>query len=357
MCPRRTSSGGGAPPEAGSVGASAGAGTSGSSAGAGMPGDLAGSLEDLYQLEPSQFTGARSALAAEARRAGARDLAQHIAKLARPSRAAFGLNLLVHRRPGEVERLLQLAASLRDASQRLAGSELRELGVTRQQLISQLTSAACELASERGSPLTASSVEEVEESLQAALLDEQAARAVTSGHLARPLRLASIGTGELDDSLPSIPSGRTPSPPEERPVKKPAHTGGAAKKRPAAQPSPGERAVAKSGPDGAPDGSARAERRREEQASRARLREADETARRAAAVAGDARKELEKARRAHERALKRRETAETALVSARRDEMATSRALAAAEGAVRRSEAALQAAERTRREARHPGAR
>lgn len=384
MCPRRRSSTAGDP---------AGAGTGEGSAGAGRLAGLAGTVEDLYQLEPSEFTGARSALAAGARRGGDRDLAQQIAKLPRPSRSAFALNVLVHRRPGDVERLLQLAESLRDASKRLAGSELRELGAIRQHLIAELTSAARELASESGTPLSEASVDEIEESLQAALLDEEAARAVTSGHLARSLRVAGIGTAELNDALPSLPTDQPQSRVRERPVKKGAQGESANKhgksstdtaadvastkqgpvdkepeeKQPAARPTSRAGPAVTQHRDGGPsgrgpgrkppgEGSARAQRRQAAEAARADVQEADETARRAATVAGAARKEVEKARRAHERALARRESAETALVSARRDELASSRALTAAEGASRRAEAALQAAERTRRDARHAAA-
>jgi len=295
---------------------------------AGATGDLARAVADLYQLEPAGFTGARSALAAEARRAGDRDLAQHIAKLARPSRAAFALNLLVHRRPGDVQRLVQLAEALRDASRRLAGAELRELGATRQQLIAELTSAACDLASENGTPPSGASTEEIEESLQAALLDEEAARAVTSGHLARALRMAGVGTPDLSDALPSLPIARH-SPAGERPVEKGPPRGQSAGRRPA-----GAQSVTKR-PPGRPS-----------------VKAAEDSARRAATAAGAARKEVEKARRDHDRALSRRESAETALVSARRDELASSRALTAAEAAARQAEAALQTAERTTRDAR-----
>ena len=59
-----------------------------------------------------------------------------------PSRAAYALNLLARRQPDDVARLLRLAESLREATERLAGAELRQLGATRQQLIAELTSAA-----------------------------------------------------------------------------------------------------------------------------------------------------------------------------------------------------------------------
>jgi hypothetical protein len=54
---------------------------------------------DLYALDPSEFTAARDARAAETRQAGDRELAAAVKGLRRPSAAAAALNLLARERP------------------------------------------------------------------------------------------------------------------------------------------------------------------------------------------------------------------------------------------------------------------
>ncbi len=300
-------------------------------------GALRGILDDLYGRDPSGFTTGRAAHVAEARRAGDRELARQIGKLPRPSRAAHALNLLARERPGDMERLLRLAGSLQDASKRLAGSELRKLGTARRQMIDELTSEAARLAAEGGVPASGPTLEEIAESLQAALLDGAAARAVSSGHLARALQVAAIGTAELSEALPSLPGERPGSDAGTHSVK------GRSVKPPSKKRS--SEAVEAGAGNAA------------EKAAAAALQAAEETLRRSAKAAGTARKELESARRLLDRAASRRRSAEEALASARRDELAGSKAVAAAEVAERRAAAALEVAERSRRRAVDDGRR
>jgi hypothetical protein len=312
-------------------------------------------IDDLYVLDPSGFVAGRSALVAAARQHRDRDLAKAIGKLPRPSRAAFALNLLARRRPEDLGRLLRLAESLREASGRLAGSELRKLGSTRQQLIAELASAAGRLVTDAGTTLGPGAREEIEETLQAALLDEEAAAAVASGRLVRSLRVAGFGTVELSGALAPLHVDRPAPvrPEEEEPTKEQGGKKDTSARRAGKGGAAGDEAAGK-GPNGAasgrPHGGASDKARLEKaDEARARRKEADETARRARSAARAARKEAANARRARERAVGRREAAEAALLRARRDELESVKAQSAAESAEQNASAALEAAERRAR--------
>ncbi|MEW1911024.1 hypothetical protein AB0442_21665 [Kitasatospora sp. NPDC085895] len=152
----------------------------------------------LYTLSPAGFTAARTAAAAEARRAGDRALATRIAALRRPTRSAWAVNLLVHTRPEETRALLDLGGSLRRAQAELAGPALRELSAERRRLVAALTAQVRDGAAEAGEPLGEAPLREVEQSLRAALASEAAAAAFAAGRLTGPLEEGgTLPTGEL----------------------------------------------------------------------------------------------------------------------------------------------------------------
>ena len=144
-------------------------------------------VDRLYRLPPDAFTAARQAAVAEARRAGDRELARRIGRLRRPTLAAWASNLLVRARPTEAEGLRHLGEALRDAHRDLDGGRLRELVRRQRQVVGALAHQAAELAAEAGRPISAAARREVEQTLHAALADEDAARAWTRGRLLRPL--------------------------------------------------------------------------------------------------------------------------------------------------------------------------
>ena len=61
--------------------------------------------DELYRLPLSEFTSSRDARAAEAARAGDRELSAAVKKLAKPTTGAWLANLLAHERPDDVENL------------------------------------------------------------------------------------------------------------------------------------------------------------------------------------------------------------------------------------------------------------
>src|SRR5438552_1770612 len=71
--------------------------------------------DELYALAPAAFTAARDEQARRARASGDADLAGTIKKLRRPTVSAWLVNLLAREDGGQVDALLELGQSLREA--------------------------------------------------------------------------------------------------------------------------------------------------------------------------------------------------------------------------------------------------
>ena len=95
--------------------------------------------EELYGLEPDEFTPARDARAKELK---GTPLAPQVKRLRKPSTAAWVVDLLVRQDPDQVEGVVALGAALRDAQEHLDGAELRELTRQRRRLTEAVTALA-----------------------------------------------------------------------------------------------------------------------------------------------------------------------------------------------------------------------
>ncbi len=109
----------------------------------GLPRDL---VERLYAAPPDGFVAARSEAVAAARAAGDPSAAREIAKLRKPTVAAWLVNLLALRRPELMADLVELSAALRSAQRELRGDRLRELSVRRRGVVGALVGQARALA-------------------------------------------------------------------------------------------------------------------------------------------------------------------------------------------------------------------
>jgi DNA repair exonuclease SbcCD ATPase subunit len=148
---------------------------------------LAEVARELYGLPPEEFTAARTAAAKEARASGDRGLATRLGALRRPAVAAWAVNLLVRERAALVEQVTAMGESLREAQAQLDGAALRDLTRQRRRLVAAVTAEVEAVAAEQDHPLSAAASRQVEETLQAALVDPRAAAAVRSGLLVQPL--------------------------------------------------------------------------------------------------------------------------------------------------------------------------
>jgi hypothetical protein len=197
--------------------------------------DVESVAEELYGLPVEEFTAARDAQSASARKDGDRDLAAAIKKLSRPTTAAWLANLLVRERTQQIEELLELGAAMREAQADLAADQMRALATQRRQIVSALGREAASLANDGGNRVSRAIREEMEGTLEAALADPVAGEALRSGRLTTSLRYTGLGSVDI--------------------------TGAVAATRPAT-PAPSTRKSAEAGTSTPADDSAEAERRR-----------------------------------------------------------------------------------------------
>ncbi|WDZ86802.1 hypothetical protein [Micromonospora cathayae] len=172
-------------------------------------------IHRLYGAPPDGFVAVRDAAAAQARQDGDPATAREIAKLRRPTVAAWLVNLLAIRRPELVADLAQLAEALRAAQRDLRGPKLRELSAQRRAVVAALVAEARTLAAEtEGAPPAGRlPLAEVEATLNAALSDTEVAAQVRSGRLLRAASYA--GFGEVPRPQLRLLTGGAEEPPEE----------------------------------------------------------------------------------------------------------------------------------------------
>ena len=161
-----------------------------------MP-DLESIATELYSLLPAEFTAARND---RARQAGG-ELGAVVKALPKPSAPAWATNLLARTKPSEIEQLLALGESLRDAQDDLDRATLTKLGKQRRALVSALAKEAASLAKDAGQSISTAAVADVERTLQAAMADASAGAAVASGRLVRALSADGIEEADLDGAV------------------------------------------------------------------------------------------------------------------------------------------------------------
>jgi hypothetical protein len=229
--------------------------------------DLDAVADELYGLVPAEFTAARNARAAAAKKAGDRELAAAIGKLRRPTKSAWLANRLVRDRKDEVVELLALGGVMRDAHEQLAGDDLRDLSRRRRDLVTALAREGAELATRAGETVTSEMARDLEATLEAGVADAAAGEAVRAGRLTDALSYSGFGL-----------AGLAPGPAGPERLDRPAPTAARA------APAPRDRAVP-AAPGQAAGGAATAESAAQEALEGAE-REAGE-ARRAAVTAAE----------------------------------------------------------------------
>jgi hypothetical protein len=167
--------------------------------------------EELYSLLPADFTGTRNQWAKQTKADGDADVAAAVSALRRPSVAAWVVNMMMRHQLDQMTQVLELGASLRQAQADLDGEALRELTRQRRQLTTAVTRQGRELAGELGVRVTESVAEQVQATLHAAMVDEDAAAAVRSGLLVSALEATGVGVTDVVDAV-ALPSaiGMTP---------------------------------------------------------------------------------------------------------------------------------------------------
>ncbi|MCX5380030.1 hypothetical protein [Streptomyces sp. NBC_00091] len=191
--------------------------------------DLDEIVDALYVPHPARFTAARDRAAARVKAAGDPAAAKRIARLRRPTLAAWASNGLVRAKPDEAEQFLQLGQALRAAHRSLDGERLRDLSHQQHVVIGALAREAARLAEEAGTPVSETVVREVEHILHAVLADPGAAREWASGRLVRsPAPVSEFPAVDPDVTLPPGPEPE-PEPEPAAPAPEPADPARAAR--------------------------------------------------------------------------------------------------------------------------------
>jgi hypothetical protein len=175
---------------------------------------------DLYGLPLDRFVSERVAIAKALRAEGARERAAEVAKLRKPSVAAWAVNQLVRTQRRAVAELFESGDQLRKAQSELLagradGLALREAAERERAAVEQLAVTARGLLTSQGHQLSATMLERVGETLHAAALDEEARAQVAEGCLERELRHVGIGAIDVPQRAErrrSKTSRRTPAP-------------------------------------------------------------------------------------------------------------------------------------------------
>jgi hypothetical protein len=163
--------------------------------------DLDAAIDELYAISPDDFVERRKALATEARQQKERELAKQIASLRRPTRSAWLVNVLARESADQLSALLDLGAELAEAQQRGSGPDLRRLSQQRRKAVDALAGQAVKLGRDLGYAAPDGALQEVAQTLQAALGEPEVAELVRRGRLTQATTYGGFGPSDLTAAL------------------------------------------------------------------------------------------------------------------------------------------------------------
>lgn len=152
--------------------------------------DFESLARDAYAAPREEFIASRDEAVKAAKAEGDGKLATRLQGLRKPTVAAWLVNLLAREYPEDVAELKRLGDDLRQAHADLAGDRLRTLSRERNELLRSLDSRIRDLAGDAGVGVGDSVSREVHDTLEAAVSDAEAARAVGEGRLSTALSTA-----------------------------------------------------------------------------------------------------------------------------------------------------------------------
>ena len=162
-------------------------------------------VDALYAADPDEFVEARQALVKRLRSAGDRERAAEVAKLRRPTAAAWAVNQLARRHPDDLAGLVELGQELHRAHERLLAGGRDDATVTsgrrRREAIADLVERAAGILADSGRTGDAHR-DAIAATLDAASLDPDRAEDVVAGRLSKELDPPSgfgVGGGSGDD--------------------------------------------------------------------------------------------------------------------------------------------------------------
>ncbi len=176
-----------------------------------------GDIDQLYGVDPVEFTALRTELVAAARKRGDSGAVKRIAAARRPTTAAWVVNLLMRTDGTAKDRLAELAERLRAAHAAMDGARIRELTTAQRRLVDELVRTGFDAAGQ--AQPSAALRDDVVGTLQAAIAAPDVLTRL--GSLTKAERWSGFGDfGEASAVGPSIAPKRAPTPAEKRASKR-----------------------------------------------------------------------------------------------------------------------------------------
>ncbi len=142
----------------------------------------------------------RNTRAKEIAATGDRELADDVRRLPKPTVAAWLANVLVRTHAGTVEQLIFLGSEHRDAQGRGGRDDMRRVAERRRALVRELVGVAARSAVDAGHSMGSQVQRQLEETLEAAVADDESAAMLRTGRLSSPMMF--IGFGGADQTGP-----------------------------------------------------------------------------------------------------------------------------------------------------------
>jgi hypothetical protein len=258
-------------------------------------------VDGLYGAPLHLFVAERDEVVRTLRKQGEREEAAKVAKLRKPSVAAWAVNQLVRTQPQSVAELFDAGDALREAHRtatagRGDGSTLRAASQRERGAVDVLLEAARGLLTSEGHELSPAVIDRVADTLRAAALDPDSRELVRGGRLERELRHVGLGVGPAAAGADVAPA----APPRRQ----------EARSAPGGRRTPGVSATKKGAPAVKEASTPKQAERREERAEAERLkRERAQALKAAREIEAKARRRAERTTRAVRVAQERRDRA------------------------------------------------
>jgi hypothetical protein len=156
--------------------------------------DLDAAIDELYSLDPDEFTTRRNELAKQLRGDGRRAAADQVKDLRKPSLPAWAVNQLARRNRREIDLLLDAGHRARDAQRGVLSGEdrggLEQALQTERQALQTLNSAARAVLRERRSEPPPALLQKISQTLRAAAVTDEGREALARGRLTKELEPA-----------------------------------------------------------------------------------------------------------------------------------------------------------------------
>jgi hypothetical protein len=154
--------------------------------------------DELYDLDPADFTAARDALARRLKAEGDAAGAAAVKALRRPSVGAWAVNQVARTRPELVEQVVDAGGRIAAALESGDRGALRAAPTARRDAVRAATRGALDLVGDQHR-------DEVNDTFEAAATDEASATLVIAGRLAKGLKPIAVFAPLGDVDLPSPP--------------------------------------------------------------------------------------------------------------------------------------------------------